>query len=79
MNPDDRTEEEKAFLYGVIDGAHRLWALLYLVQDDAHPKYTLEYLVPCQVMKKEMPEELIIAIATRKSCSYCSNFWYISL
>jgi hypothetical protein len=62
----DWTEAEMAYLYGLIDGAHRLMALLLLVEDPKYPEYTLEYLVPCQVMCNTLPEELMIAIATRK-------------
>jgi hypothetical protein len=64
--PDERTEEDVAFLYGVIDGAHRLWALFELVMDPDFPGYTLQFLVPCQVMKHSIPEELALAIASRK-------------
>ena len=72
--PADRSNADLAFMYGVIDGAHRLWALIacILELDPTKTKYTLEYLVPCQVMFKDMPEELIIGIATRESpCSSC--------
>ena len=60
------TAADLAFLYGVIDGAHRLWALFALVEDPAFPGYTLQFLVPCQVMKNSIPEELSLAIASRK-------------
>jgi hypothetical protein len=52
--------------YGVIDGAHRFWALCLLVEDQAFPNYTADFLVPCQIMKNTIPDELVIAIATRE-------------
>ena len=62
--PADRTAEDLAFLYGVVDGAHRVGALSLLVDDPEYPQYTLHYLVPCQVLVFDMPEELSIALAT---------------
>lgn len=64
--PEMLKEADLAFLYGVIDGAHRLWALFALVEDPLFPGYTLQFLVPCQVMKHTIPEELALAIASRK-------------
>ena len=64
--PEMLKEADLAFLYGVIDGAHRLWALFALVMDPDFPSYTLQFLVPCQVMKHTIPEELALAIASRK-------------
>ena len=64
--PEMLKEADLAFLYGVIDGAHRLWALFALVEDPDFPSYTLQFLVPCQVMKNSIPEELALAIASRK-------------
>jgi hypothetical protein len=52
--------------YGVIDGAHRFWGLVLLVDDPAFPKYTANFLVPCQIMRNTIPDELVIAIATRE-------------
>ena len=52
--------------YGVIDGAHRFWALVLLVEDPAFPNYTANFLVPCQIMRNNIPDELVIAIATRE-------------
>ena len=74
--PAGRSDSDLAFMYGVIDGAHRLWALIACILDPLKTKYTLEYLVPCQVMLKDMPEELIIGIATGESPTPCSSCKY---
>ena len=72
--PDERKDSDEQFLYGVIDGAQRFWALIQLILDPASPEYTIHFLVPCQVMKNTIPEELVIAIATREfifdNCPY---------
>ena len=69
---DDRKEDDTDNFYGVVDGAHRLGGLMLLVADEDYPKYTLDFLVPCQVLKGDIPDELVIAIASREfECSIC--------
>ena len=64
--PGEYTEEEKKSLYGVVDGAHRYVGMIDLVDDPLSPGITLDYLVPCTILDKDVPEELINAIATRE-------------
>ena len=73
--PGNRSSDEEAFMYGIIEGAHRFIALLSLVIDKDQPKYTLQFLVPCQVMSSDMPEELMIAIATREFVCLLTSYF----
>ena len=72
VKPWTEKEEEQwandgfASLYGCVDGAHRLVVLEILRDMPSHPTYDKYFLAPVVILRKNIPEALVIAIASRK-------------